>query len=130
MIIGTAAATTQSSTVSVELVDGECSLDTWTYGNHNSITSGFESYFNSNVKGPLFLSKACYPLLLKSQGTIINLVDIHADKPLKNYPVYSMAKAANKMINKQNRYQRAKDKAGRSDIEKLLDLLTKQINLT
>lgn len=58
----------------------------------------YDRLFNSNVKGPLFLSKACYPLLKKSHGNIINLVDIHADKPLKNYPVYSMAKAANKMM--------------------------------
>ncbi len=58
----------------------------------------YNKLFNSNVKGPLFLSQACLPLLKKSKGTIINLVDIHADKPLKNYPVYSMAKAANKMM--------------------------------
>ncbi len=58
----------------------------------------YEKLFNSNVKGPLFLSKACYSLLKTTKGTIINLVDIHADKPLKNYPVYSMAKAANKMM--------------------------------
>jgi len=58
----------------------------------------YDRLFNSNVKGPFFLSKTCYPLLKKSHGTIINLVDIHADKPLKNYPVYSMAKAANKMM--------------------------------
>ena len=58
----------------------------------------YEKLFNSNVKGPLFLSKACYHLLKKVNGSIINLVDIHADKPLKDYPVYSMAKAANKMM--------------------------------
>jgi len=58
----------------------------------------YDRLFNSNVKGPLFLSKACTPLLTASNGTIINLVDIHADKPLKDYPVYSMAKAANKMM--------------------------------
>ena len=58
----------------------------------------YDKLFNSNVKGPLFISKACYPLLIKTKGTIINLVDIHADKPLKDYPVYSMAKAANKMM--------------------------------
>ena len=58
----------------------------------------YNKLFNSNVKGPLFLSKACFPLLNKSHGNIINLVDIHADKPLKNYPLYSMAKAANKMM--------------------------------
>ena len=58
----------------------------------------YNKLFNSNVKGPLFLSQACLPLLKKAKGTIINLVDIHADKPLKNYPIYSMAKAANKMM--------------------------------
>ncbi len=62
------------------------------------ITKDYDKLFNSNVKGPLFLSKACYDLLKKSKGSIINLVDIHADKPLKNHPVYSMAKAANKMM--------------------------------
>jgi pteridine reductase len=60
--------------------------------------SDYDRLFNSNVKGPLFLSQACYPLLKKSNGNIVNIVDIHADKPLKNYPVYSMAKAANKMM--------------------------------
>jgi pteridine reductase len=62
------------------------------------INTDYDRLFNSNVRGPLFLSKACYSLLKKSKGTIVNLVDIHADKPLKNYPVYSMAKAANKMM--------------------------------
>ena len=62
------------------------------------IEKDFNRLFNSNVKGPLFLSQACSLLLKKTQGSIINLVDIHADKPLKNYPVYSMAKAANKMM--------------------------------
>lgn len=61
-------------------------------------TKDYEKLFNSNVKGPLFLSKACYPLIKASNGNIINIVDIHADKPLKDYPVYSMAKAANKMM--------------------------------
>lgn len=50
MIIGTASAVAQP-TASVELVDEECDLTVWTYGNHNSITSGFESYFSSSVTG-------------------------------------------------------------------------------
>lgn len=50
MIIGTASAVAQP-TASVELVDEECELSVWTYGNHNSITSGFESYFRSSVIG-------------------------------------------------------------------------------
>lgn len=60
--------------------------------------SHYDKLFNSNVKGPLFLSQACLHLLKQSKGLVINLVDIHADKPLKDYPVYSMAKAANKMM--------------------------------
>ena len=58
----------------------------------------YNKLFNSNVKGPLFLSQACSSLLKKSKGSIVNMVDIHADKPLKNYSVYSMAKSANKMM--------------------------------
>ena len=58
----------------------------------------YDKLFNSNVRGPLFVSKACYPLLEESKGCIINMVDIHADKPLKKYPLYSMAKSANKMM--------------------------------
>ena len=64
-----------------------------------SLTSlNYDRLFNSNVKGPLFLSQACYRLLKKNNGNIINIVDIHADKPLRDYPIYSMAKAANKMM--------------------------------
>lgn len=58
----------------------------------------YNELFNSNVKGPLFLAHACYELLKKNKGSIINLVDIHADKPLRGYPLYSMAKASNKMM--------------------------------
>ncbi len=58
----------------------------------------YNTLFDSNLKGALFLSQACLSLLQKSQGNIINMVDIHADKPLKNYSVYCMAKAANKMM--------------------------------
>ncbi|MDY0386345.1 MAG: PEF-CTERM sorting domain-containing protein [Methanolobus sp.] len=50
MIIGTASAVAQA-TASAELIDEECDLAVWTYGNHNSITSGFESYFSSSVIG-------------------------------------------------------------------------------
>lgn len=49
--------------------------------------------FNSNLKAPLFLSQAAMPFLKKQQGNIINIVDIHAKRPMKNYPVYSCAKA-------------------------------------
>ena len=62
--------------------------------------SQWEDLIGSNLKGPFFLSQAAAPHLLTSQGNIINLVDIHADKPLKNYPIYSIAKAGLVMLTK------------------------------
>jgi len=47
----------------------------------------------SNLKAPFFLSQAAAPYLRESKGTIISIVDIHAERPLKDYPVYSIAKA-------------------------------------
>lgn len=53
----------------------------------------WEDLMGSNLKAPFFLSQAAASHLKKHQGCIINIVDIHADRPLKKYPVYSMAKA-------------------------------------
>lgn len=50
--------------------------------------------FASNAKAPFFLSQALMPALQAQKGCIINMVDIHADKPLAEHPVYCMAKAA------------------------------------
>ena len=47
----------------------------------------------SNLKAPLFLSQVVAPELKKRKGCIVNMADIHADRPLKNYTVYSIAKA-------------------------------------
>ncbi len=52
----------------------------------------------SNLQAPFFLSQAAAPLLRAANGAIINMVDIHAERPLSGYPVYSMAKAANAMM--------------------------------
>jgi pteridine reductase len=52
----------------------------------------------SNLKAPLFLSQACYPALKKTNGCIINLLDIYAASPLTNHSLYCSAKAANQML--------------------------------
>ncbi len=52
----------------------------------------------SNLKAPLFLSQAVAPALAKSNGCIVNIVDIHAQKPLKAYVVYGPAKAGLAML--------------------------------
>ena len=52
----------------------------------------------SNLKAPLFLSQAAVPHLRLQQGAIVNLVDIHAQRPLRNHPVYGPAKAGLAML--------------------------------
>ncbi|MEP7154384.1 MAG: pteridine reductase [Betaproteobacteria bacterium] len=48
---------------------------------------------DSNLKAPLFLSQAAAPYLRKTGGAIVNIVDIHAERPLKDFVVYTIAKA-------------------------------------
>jgi len=55
--------------------------------------SHWEELIGSNLRAPLFLSQEAAPHLAKAQGAIVNIVDIHAERPLKGYPVYSIAKA-------------------------------------
>ena len=52
----------------------------------------------SNLKAPLFLSQAAMTHLRDSKGAIINIVDIHAQRPLRDHPVYGPAKAALAML--------------------------------
>jgi pteridine reductase len=61
-------------------------------------TAHWDDLFGSNLKAPFFLSQAAAPLLRQQQGVIINLIDIHAERPLKGYPIYSVAKAGNAML--------------------------------
>ena len=53
----------------------------------------WDDLMGTNLKAPLFLSQAAAPALRKAHGAIVNITDIHADRPLKNYVVYSAAKA-------------------------------------
>ncbi len=53
----------------------------------------WDDLMGTNLKAPLFLSQAAAPALKKTQGAIVNITDIHADRPLKSYVVYSVAKA-------------------------------------
>ena len=55
--------------------------------------AAWEDLIGTNLRAPLFLSQAAAPALKKSLGAIVNITDIHAERPLKNYVVYSVAKA-------------------------------------
>lgn len=52
----------------------------------------------SNLKAPLFLSQAAWPHLRAARGCIVNLVDIHSRRPLRDYNVYGAAKAGLSML--------------------------------
>src|SRR5919109_3025048 len=56
-------------------------------------SSHWEELIGSNLRAPLFISQQAAPELAKHEGAIINIVDIHADRPLKGYALYSIAKA-------------------------------------
>lgn len=53
----------------------------------------WEELMSSNLKGAFFLSQKLVPLLQKQQGSIVNIIDIYAQHPLKNHPIYCIAKA-------------------------------------
>ncbi len=60
---------------------GEITLNHW------------DDLIGTNLKAPLFLSQATAPYLREAKGSIVNMVDIHAERPLRGHPVYSIAKA-------------------------------------
>jgi pteridine reductase len=53
----------------------------------------WEDLIGSNLRAPLFLAQAAAARLRESKGSIVNVVDIHAERPLKDFVVYSIAKA-------------------------------------
>jgi len=58
----------------------------------------WDDLMGSNLKAPIFLSQAATPYLKQSQGCIINIVDIHGFRPMKEHPVYCAAKAGLAMV--------------------------------
>lgn len=52
----------------------------------------WEALAGSNLRAPLFLAQAAAPHLAKAGGAIVNITDIHAERPLAGYPLYSAAK--------------------------------------
>jgi len=58
----------------------------------------WDDLIGTNLKAPLFLSQAAALALRESRGLILNLVDIHAQRPLPEHTVYSAAKAGLVML--------------------------------
>jgi pteridine reductase len=55
--------------------------------------AAWDDLIGTNLRAPLFLAQAAAPALKRTQGAIVNIADIHAERPLKNFVVYSVAKA-------------------------------------
>jgi pteridine reductase len=53
----------------------------------------WQDLMGTNLRAPFFLSQAAAPRLAETKGAIVNIVDIHAERPLANFLVYSVAKA-------------------------------------
>jgi len=53
-----------------------------------------------NLNAPFFLTQAAAPYLAAASGAVVNIVDIYADRPLKGFSIYSIAKAGLVMMTK------------------------------
>ena len=62
--------------------------------------SDWDKLFNSNVRAAFFLCQSLAGELSSRSGCIINIVDAHVDKSLRNHPIYNMAKSALKSMTK------------------------------
>ncbi|MCP3848995.1 MAG: pteridine reductase [Gammaproteobacteria bacterium] len=69
----------------------------------------WDDLVGSNMKAPFFLSQAAAPYLEKQKGCIINIVDIHAQRPMQGHSVYNMAKAGLAMLVKTLAYELGPD---------------------
>jgi len=55
--------------------------------------AAWDDLIGSNLKAPLFLTQAAAPYLKAARGAVVNITDIHAERPLAGYPLYCAAKA-------------------------------------
>lgn len=57
----------------------------------------WDDLMGSNLKAPFFLSQAVAPYLKEQKGAIVNIVDIHSQRPMAEHAIYNMAKAGLEM---------------------------------
>ncbi len=61
---------------------------------------GWDNLINTNLKTPFFLCQAAMPFLKKRKGSIVNICDIHGDRPMRDYSAYCISKAGLLMATK------------------------------
>ncbi len=64
----------------------------------NARRDDWDNLINVNLKAPYFLATELSNKLSSRNGSIINIVDIHSERPLKNHSIYSISKAGLKML--------------------------------
>lgn len=58
----------------------------------------WDQLMDTNLKAPFFLSQAAAPYLRRNHGSIVNIVDIYGQRPLREHTVYSVSKAGLDML--------------------------------
>ena len=58
----------------------------------------WDDLLGANLRAPFFLSQAAVPALRTAHGLILNMLDIHGERPLRGHPIYSAAKAGLAML--------------------------------
>jgi pteridine reductase len=58
----------------------------------------WDDLMGTNLRAPFFLAQTAAPALREAKGVIVNMIDIHAQRPLPQHPVYSTAKAGLSML--------------------------------
>lgn len=66
----------------------------------NATEYAWEDLINSNMRAPFFLSQAAAPYLAANNGSIVNITDIHAERPLRDYSIYCLSKSGLLMMTK------------------------------
>jgi len=61
-------------------------------------TAQWDELMDSNLRGPYFLTQALLPELATAGGSVVNLLDVHAVRPMSEHAVYCMAKAGLQMM--------------------------------
>lgn len=53
----------------------------------------WKDLIGSNLKAPVFLCQAAAPHLKQTNGAIVNITDIHTERPMPDYVLYNVAKS-------------------------------------
>ena len=66
----------------------------------NSTIEDWDKIININLRAPFFIATGLSKVLAVSQGSVVNIIDIHSDRPLKKFSIYNISKAGLKMLTK------------------------------